>query len=102
MNGSHIGFQGRAMIARERFQMENVSENVAASKDPSRSSTESIMGLWKNSKDHHKNMLDDWMHAGMGVVVDSDGMIFATQIFPFDHLTLHGDFKRAVYTVLLP
>ncbi len=23
--------------------------------------------------------------------------IFATQIFPFDHLTLHGDFKRLVY-----
>jgi CubicO group peptidase (beta-lactamase class C family) len=28
--------------------------------------------------------------------------IFATQIFPFDHLTLHGDFKKAVYAAMLP
>jgi CubicO group peptidase (beta-lactamase class C family) len=28
--------------------------------------------------------------------------IFATQIFPFDHLTLHADFKRAVYAAMLP
>ena len=29
-NVSHIGFEGRTLIARERFQMESVSENVAA------------------------------------------------------------------------
>jgi CubicO group peptidase (beta-lactamase class C family) len=28
--------------------------------------------------------------------------ICATQIFPFDHLTLHDDFKRAVYSALSP
>jgi len=27
-------------------------------------------------------------------------MIFMTQIFPFDHLTLHPDFKRAVYAAV--
>ena len=40
-----------------------------------------LIELWKDSKDHHKNMLDDWTHTGIGVVVDSDGMVFATQIF---------------------
>jgi CubicO group peptidase (beta-lactamase class C family) len=29
-------------------------------------------------------------------------LVFMTQIFPFDHLTLHGDFKRLVYASLLP
>jgi hypothetical protein len=26
-------------------------------------------------------MLDDWTHSGIGVVVDSDGTVFATQLF---------------------
>jgi CubicO group peptidase (beta-lactamase class C family) len=29
-------------------------------------------------------------------------LIFMTQVFPWDHLTLHGDFKRLVYAALLP
>jgi CubicO group peptidase (beta-lactamase class C family) len=29
-------------------------------------------------------------------------LIFMTQVFPFDHLTLHADFKRLVYSALLP
>jgi uncharacterized protein YkwD len=80
-NVSHIGFEGRALIARERYQMENVSENVAAANHPGANMTSVIVGLWKNSKDHHKNMLDAWTHTGIGVTVDSDGMVFATQIF---------------------
>lgn len=80
-NVSHIGFDGRALIARERYQMEGVSENVAAAKYPGQSPTAVIITLWKNSKDHHENMIDSWTHSGIGVVEDSDGMYFATQIF---------------------
>lgn len=29
-------------------------------------------------------------------------LIFMSQIFPFDHLTLHADFKRLTYAALLP
>ncbi len=38
-------------------------------------------------------------------LVDPDQELIAicmTQIFPFDHLTLHGDFKQAVYAALAP
>lgn len=80
-NVSHIGFDGRAMVARERFRMSSVSENVAAANYPGSNSAAVIVELWKNSRDHHKNMTDDWTHSGIGVVVDSDGMVFATQIF---------------------
>lgn len=80
-NVSHFGFEGRALIARERYQMENVSENVAAAVEPGGTKTTTLINLWKGSKGHHKNMLDEWTHSGMGVVVDSDGMVFATQIF---------------------
>jgi len=80
-NVSHYGFDGRAVAAREAFQMSSVSENVAAANYPGNNSSAVIVELWKGSKDHHKNMTDDWTHSGIGVVVDSDGMVFATQLF---------------------
>lgn len=80
-NVSHFGFQGRSAVARERYSMHNFSENVAAGNHPSIEGTTFIMNLWKGSKDHHKNMLNDWSHTGIGVVVDDDGMVFATQLF---------------------
>ena len=80
-NVSHIGFEGRTLIARERYQMANISENVAASSKVPGSTTRRLIDLWIGSKSHHKNMLDDWTHTGVGVVVDSDGMVFATQLF---------------------
>lgn len=86
-NVSHFGFEGRSLMARERYQMGSVSENVAASSKVQGSSTQRMLELWKGSKDHHKNMLDDWTATGIGVVVDSDGMIFATQLFATENLT---------------
>lgn len=80
-NVSHFGFDGRALVARERYQMSSVSENVAAARYPGRNPAPLMVELWKNSKDHHKNMIDDWTYTGIGVVVDSDGMVFATQLF---------------------
>jgi uncharacterized protein YkwD len=80
-NVSHFGFDGRALVARERYRMDHVSENVAAANHPGRNPAPLMVELWKGSKDHHKNMLEDWTHTGIGVVVDSDGMVFATQLF---------------------
>lgn len=80
-NVSHFGFEGRALIARERYQMENISENVAAANHPGKDPAPVLVSLWKGSKDHHKNMVDDWTCTGIGVAVDSDGMVFATQLF---------------------
>lgn len=80
-NVSHYGFDGRAIAAREGYQMSSVSENVAAANYPGSNSSAVIVELWKNSKDHHKNMTESWSHSGIGVVVDSDGMVFATQLF---------------------
>lgn len=80
-NVSHFGFEGRTLIARERYQMGNISENVAASSKVPGSTTQRLLSLWIGSKDHHRNMLDDWTQTGVGVVVDSDGMVFATQLF---------------------
>lgn len=80
-NVSHFGFEGRTLAARELYQMDGVSENVAAANYPGQSPAPVLVGLWKDSKDHNKNMLDDWTHTGVGVVIDSDGMVFSTQLF---------------------
>lgn len=80
-NVSHFGFEGRALAARELYNMHNVSENVAAATRPGKDKAGVLVSLWKGSKDHHKNMIDDWTHTGIGVVVDSDGTVFSTQLF---------------------
>jgi uncharacterized protein YkwD len=69
--------------------MSSVSENVGASPTP-----QHLLQLWKASKDHNKNMLDDWTHSGIGVAVDSDGMIFATQLFSLYNSSHHSRQER--------
>ncbi len=80
-NVSHIGFDGRALAARENYQVFSISENVAAATHAGANPAPMIMGLWKNSRDHHSNMVDTWTHCGVGVVVDQDGMVFAVMLF---------------------
>ncbi len=80
-NVSHVGFEGRTLVARERYQVHSLSENVAAAKVPGGSKAGQLVKLWSESKNHEYNMRSDWTHTGVGVVVDSDGMVFSTQLF---------------------
>lgn len=80
-NVSHIGFEGRALYARERFHMENIAENIAAANHAGANPVPALIALWKASKDHQKTMVDAWTHSGVGMVTDSDGTVFAVQLF---------------------
>lgn len=80
-NVSHYGFESRAVTARERDQMSAVSENVAAAKYPGKNMGPVLVKLWSESKGHDANMRNSWTHTGVGVVVDGDGTVFATQLF---------------------
>jgi len=80
-NVSHFGFDGRALMAREAYHMENISENVAAANHPGKNSAPVLVDLWAHSKDHEFNMRSAWTYTGIGIVVDSDGTVFATQLF---------------------
>ncbi len=96
-NVSHFGFEGRALLARERFQMMSVSENVAAAQNPGSNPAPALVDLWVNSKDHEYNMRSDWTHTGIGVVKDSDGTVFATQLFStvsYSQLATRDRFSR--------
>lgn len=80
-NVNHIGFEGRALYARERYQMQSIAENVAAASGSGSSTASNLVHLWAGSKDHEHNMRDKWTHTGIGVAVASDGMVFSTQLF---------------------
>lgn len=80
-NVSHLGFEGRALVARERYQMFNVSENVASAPSPGKNPGPMLVKLWSDSKDHEYNMRSAWTHTGVGVVVDPDGTVYSTQLF---------------------
>jgi uncharacterized protein YkwD len=80
-NVSHYGAEGRATNARNRYQMGAVSENVAAVNPRGENTTPILMKLWTTSKGHEANLCNSWTHTGIGIVVDSDGMVFATEVF---------------------
>lgn len=80
-NVSHIGFDGRALVARKQYRMLSLGENIAATKLTGKNTAPHIVRMWSISTLHDLNMLNDWTHTGIGVVVDSDGMVFSTQLF---------------------
>ncbi|MBK1817795.1 CAP domain-containing protein [Luteolibacter yonseiensis] len=80
-NVSHMGFDGRALMARQNYNMLTCAENVASTSDTSHGIAPTLVKIWTNSKSHQKNMVDDWTHTGIGIVKDSDGTVFSTQLF---------------------
>lgn len=88
-SGTHTGFDGRAYAARRHYYFTNSSENVAAvSKGASDArSAAKLLALWKDSPQAEMTMGNkDWTHTGIGTVTDSDGTVFATQIFGTENL----------------
>lgn len=83
-NVSHMGDDGRSLMAIRRFGMMNSCENVAwMEKFGSEAKNgRGIVRMWSESPDHEWAMgSDGWTHTGIGTVVDSDGSVFATQLF---------------------
>lgn len=91
-NVSHFNFEGRAAIARTKYGIASLHENVAAAPRGT-----SMLKLWANSRAHEPAMRDTWTYTGVGVAVDSDGMVFATQLFGspgLPQMTLRRTFGR--------
>lgn len=75
-NVTHYGFESRYASASHNYRFVTLHENVAAGPRGT-----SITRVWAASRSHEPAMRGNWTHTGVGVVVDSDGMIFATQLF---------------------
>lgn len=79
-NLTHLGFEERTMMAQRGMGMSNVGENVGSCRGTTHP-VDTLVGAWKSSKGHHMNLKGGWTQTGIGVVVDGDGTVFATQLF---------------------
>ena len=86
-NVSHYGFDGRVAAARHHHNMETISENVIAGTQINGDVASVLVRGWSSSGGHRKNMTDDWSATGIGVAIDKDGGVFATQLFGTPNLT---------------
>lgn len=80
-NVSHIGYEGRALVSKKRYNMFSYSENVAVLDHSGGNPASGLVNAWLSSKAHKQSMLDKWTHTGIGIVVDSDGMVFGVELF---------------------
>lgn len=78
---THYGFEERALAAQRTMGMANVAENIATCSGRGKGSASTLVNAWINSSGHVKNMKGKWDVTGIGVAVDSDGTVFATQLF---------------------
>jgi uncharacterized protein YkwD len=77
-NVSHMGFEGRATLARHKYSISSIGENVASS---TTKSANHLVNLWIGSKGHEHNMRGDWTCTGIGTAVTPEGSVISTQIF---------------------
>jgi uncharacterized protein YkwD len=75
---SHIGFEGRALSARQAYKISSLGENVVSSAN---SSAQHLVGLWAGSRNHDYNMRNDWACTGIATAVNADGEVISTQLF---------------------
>ena len=90
-NVSHIGLQGRGLIARQSYKIRSIGENVISSHDHS---AKRLVSLWAGSKGHEYNMSADWACTGVATATTTDGRVISTQIFgvsPMENLGGRGD-----------
>lgn len=74
----HVAFQERYNILKKELPgMTSGAENVAYGADDA----EAVVALWLRSASHKKNIRGNFTHTGIGVVQDSDGRLYFTQLF---------------------
>lgn len=96
-NLTHYGFEERAMAAQRMMKMSTVGENIGTCSGSGSGSASVLVNAWKNSSGHKENMKGTWNATGVGAVVDSDGTVFATQIFALEdrsHMTLTNRMRQ--------
>ncbi|EPR77893.1 hypothetical protein SLOPH_2368 [Spraguea lophii 42_110] len=86
---SHYGYRREYRTLSDRLRMndfigENIGENIARQQeinDNSYSSTKEIFDVWKNSTEHRKNILGDFVYTGIGTCKDRNGYRYWVQVF---------------------
>jgi len=96
-NLTHYGFEERAMNAQRAMSMSDVAENVASCSGNYGSAANTLVGAWKGSSSHDQNLRGKFTSTGIGVVVDDDGTVFATQLFASEshsHMAMRDSLRQ--------
>ncbi len=92
---SHLGFDSRALTARQAYKITSLGENVVSSTNRS---PKHLVNLWAGSEGHEHNMSTDWACTGVATAVTPDGKVISTQLFgtapSSSHMTLKRRFNR--------
>lgn len=80
-NLSHEGFEYRATFAQRHWGIGGFAENVAYCHRDGPGAAAALTKAWTDSTLHRQNMLGKWVVTGIGVRIDDDGTVFATQLF---------------------
>lgn len=80
-NVSHSGFEERALAARHLYQVDTLAENVIAGAVSGSDPGAVLVDGWLGSSAHRKNLSGRWQVTGIGVAMDADGHVAATQLF---------------------
>ena len=95
-NLTHYGFEDRTLMAQRGMGMSDVGENVGSCRGVA-NAADVLVGAWKKSRGHQLNLKGIWTRTGVGVAVDSDGTVFATQLFGTEsrsHFSLTDRMRR--------
>jgi uncharacterized protein YkwD len=77
---SHDGFDDRAAVIEKTIPLDSIAENVAVNVGVTDPATTAVNG-WLNSPGHKKNIEDGYDLTGIGIVRNSKGEFYFTQIF---------------------
>lgn len=80
---THYGIDGRRLLARKKYGIESVGENVIASSNMGRGPglAKKMVAGWLRSPNHKHNIDSTWANSGLAVRFDDDGRVFVTQLF---------------------
>lgn len=78
---THYGFEERAMMARHSMNISSLGENVIAGQPGGGDVGATLVRVWRGSPGHLANMTQGWGLTGIGVAVDDQGCVCATQLF---------------------
>jgi uncharacterized protein YkwD len=74
---SHGNFEKRAENIAKKLKVVAIAENLARNY----TSNEEMLEAWIDSSGHKKNLEGDFTHSAISIKQDSDGILYATQIF---------------------
>ena len=77
---SHDGFEERVQVVAKTIPYRGVAENVAFNSGYSDPANQAVQG-WRGSTGHRRNMEGDFDLTGIGIVKNTEGKYFFTQIF---------------------